>query len=110
MARTCRHDKSRHRPKGLLPATARAWTCIHCRLCRQGCMDVQRNDVIVLAGRGFGLKVAFDAAQSVRESSCVAGGKCVRACPTGALRPHGAVTCPCPAPGHPVRARLRTHK
>ncbi|WP_221930900.1 formate dehydrogenase subunit alpha [Telmatospirillum sp. J64-1] len=70
------------------PAMAvRLDACITCGLCMRACRDVQVNDVIGLAGRGFGTKVVFDLDDAMGHSSCVGCGECVQACPTGALLP-----------------------
>ena len=59
--------------------------CIHCNLCVRACREVQVNDVIGMAYRGHGAKIVFDFDQAMGESTCVACGECVQACPTGAL-------------------------
>ena len=59
--------------------------CINCTLCVRACRDVQVNDVIGMAFRGHGAKVVFDFDAGMGESTCVACGECVQACPTGAL-------------------------
>ena len=59
--------------------------CIHCNLCVRACREVQVNDVIGLAYRGAGSKIVFDFDDPMGESTCVACGECVQACPTGAL-------------------------
>ncbi|MDH3593226.1 MAG: formate dehydrogenase subunit alpha [Rhodospirillales bacterium] len=59
--------------------------CIHCNLCVRACREVQVNDVIGLAYRGHGAKIVFDFDTDMGESTCVACGECVQACPTGAL-------------------------
>jgi formate dehydrogenase major subunit len=61
--------------------------CIQCTRCLRACRDVQVNDVIGLAGRGAHAQIVFDAHASLGDSSCVACGECVQACPTGALMP-----------------------
>ena len=61
--------------------------CIQCNLCVRACREVQVNDVIGLAGRGHDAKIVFDMDDPMGESSCVACGECVQACPTGALMP-----------------------
>jgi formate dehydrogenase major subunit len=63
--------------------------CIHCNLCVRACREVQVNDVIGMAYRGHGAKVIFDFDQPMGESTCVACGECVQACPTGALMEAG---------------------
>ena len=59
--------------------------CIHCTRCVRACREVQVNDVIGMAGRGVGNLIVFDMGEGLGESSCVACGECVQACPTGAL-------------------------
>ena len=61
--------------------------CIHCTLCVRACREVQVNDVIGMAGRGHEEKIVFDMDDPMGLSTCVAGGECVPACPTGALMP-----------------------
>jgi formate dehydrogenase major subunit len=61
--------------------------CIHCNLCVRACREVQVNDVIGMAGRGHNEKIVFDFDDPMGNSTCVACGECVQACPTGALMP-----------------------
>jgi formate dehydrogenase major subunit len=61
--------------------------CIHCNLCVRACREVQVNDVIGMAGRGIQEKIVFDFDDPMGNSTCVACGECVQACPTGALMP-----------------------
>src|SRR6266478_9539743 len=61
--------------------------CIHCNLCVRACREVQVNDVIGMAGRGHLEKIVFDFDDPMGNSTCVACGECVQACPTGALMP-----------------------
>jgi len=59
--------------------------CIQCNLCVRACREVQVNDVIGMAYRGHDAKVIFDFDDPMGDSTCVACGECVQACPTGAL-------------------------
>jgi formate dehydrogenase major subunit len=61
--------------------------CIQCNLCVRACREVQVNDVIGMAGRGHLEKIVFDFDDPMGQSTCVACGECVQACPTGALMP-----------------------
>ena len=61
--------------------------CIQCTRCVRACREVQVNDVIGYAGRGPDSKIVFDFDDPMGESTCVACGECVQACPTGALMP-----------------------
>ena len=61
--------------------------CIHCNLCVRACREVQVNDVIGMAGRGHTAEIVFDQNDPMGDSTCVACGECVQACPTGALMP-----------------------
>ena len=65
--------------------------CINCNLCVRACREVQVNDVIGMAGRGHGEKIVFDFDDPMGQSTCVACGECVQACPTGALMPSSLV-------------------
>ncbi|MSP68024.1 MAG: formate dehydrogenase subunit alpha [Alphaproteobacteria bacterium] len=65
--------------------------CIHCTRCVRACREVQVNDVIGMASRGSHDKIVFDFDDPMGESTCVACGECVQACPTGALMPAGGV-------------------
>ena len=59
--------------------------CIQCNLCVRACREVQVNDVIGMAGRGHDSFPVFDFDDPMGDSTCVACGECVQACPTGAL-------------------------
>ena len=61
--------------------------CIQCNLCVRACREVQVNDVIGMAARGYHEKIVFDFDDPMGNSTCVACGECVQACPTGALMP-----------------------
>lgn len=65
--------------------------CIHCNLCVRACREVQVNDVIGMSGRGHDTKITFDFDDPMGQSTCVACGECVQACPTGALMPAAAL-------------------
>jgi formate dehydrogenase major subunit len=61
--------------------------CIQCKRCVRACREEQVNDVIGYAFRGNGSKIVFDLDDPMGDSTCVACGECVQACPTGALMP-----------------------
>jgi formate dehydrogenase major subunit len=61
--------------------------CIQCTRCVRACREEQVNDVIGYAFRGSDSKIVFDFDDPMGESTCVACGECVQACPTGALAP-----------------------
>jgi len=61
--------------------------CIQCTRCVRACREAQVNDVIGYAFRGARSQVVFDLNDPMGESTCVACGECVQACPTGALAP-----------------------
>jgi formate dehydrogenase major subunit len=61
--------------------------CIQCNLCVRACREVQVNDVIGMAYRSHLAKIVFDFDDPMGQSTCVACGECVQACPTGALMP-----------------------
>ncbi len=61
--------------------------CIQCTRCLRACRDEQVNDVIGLAFRGEQAQIVFDMGDAMADSTCVACGECVQACPTGALSP-----------------------
>ena len=62
-------------------------SCIQCTRCVRACREVQVNDVIGYAGRGTHSEIVFDLGDPMGQSTCVACGECVQACPTGALMP-----------------------
>ena len=61
--------------------------CIQCTRCVRACREEQVNDVIGYAFRGKRSEIVFDMGAPMGESTCVACGECVQACPTGALAP-----------------------
>src|SRR3954464_5448691 len=81
---------ARHQPAADLSQPAMAVNldaCIQCKRCVRACREEQVNDVIGYAFRGGGSKIVFDFNDPMGESTCVACGECVQACPTGALMP-----------------------
>ena len=65
--------------------------CIQCNRCVRACREEQVNDVIGYAMRGAHSEIVFDLNDPMGESTCVACGECVQACPTGALMPKGLI-------------------
>ncbi len=61
--------------------------CIQCNRCVRACREEQVNDVIGYAMRGSHSEIVFDLSDPMGDSTCVACGECVQACPTGALMP-----------------------
>ena len=61
--------------------------CIQCTRCIRACRETQGNDVLGLAFRGGHAQIVFDQNDPMGESTCVACGECVQACPTGAIAP-----------------------
>ncbi len=61
--------------------------CIQCNRCVRACREEQVNDVIGYALRGAHSEIVFDLDDPMGDSTCVACGECVQACPTGALMP-----------------------
>jgi formate dehydrogenase major subunit len=81
---------SRHQPSPDLShagMTVRLDACIQCTRCVRACREVQVNDVIGYAARGADAHIVFDFDDPMGQSTCVACGECVQACPTGALMP-----------------------
>ena len=82
--------EAREQPKADLSHPAIAVNldaCIQCTRCVRACREVQVNDVIGYAYRGDRSVPVFDFDDPMGESTCVACGECVQACPTGALMP-----------------------
>ena len=61
--------------------------CIQCTRCVRACREAQVNDVIGYSWRGSHARITFDFDDPMGDSTCVACGECVQACPTGALAP-----------------------
>ncbi|MBJ7421190.1 MAG: (2Fe-2S)-binding protein, partial [Rhodoferax sp.] len=56
--------------------------CIQCNRCVRACREEQVNDVIGYAMRGSHSEIVFDLHDPMGDSTCVACGECVQACPT----------------------------
>ncbi|RYZ68057.1 MAG: 2Fe-2S iron-sulfur cluster binding domain-containing protein, partial [Proteobacteria bacterium] len=81
---------ARHQPPADLSHPAMAVNldaCIQCNRCVRACREEQVNDVIGYAFRGGHSAIVFDLQDGMGDSTCVACGECVQACPTGALMP-----------------------
>lgn len=63
--------------------------CILCGKCIRMCAEVQGNNIIDFAYRGFNTKVAPAMDTPYSESDCVFCGNCVSVCPVGALSEKG---------------------
>jgi predicted molibdopterin-dependent oxidoreductase YjgC len=59
--------------------------CILCGRCVRGCLNVQMNGVIDVAGRGSDAFITTFNNTELMESNCVFCGECVQSCPVGAL-------------------------
>ena len=66
-------------------------SCIQCTRCVRACREEQVNNVIGYANRGASAEIVFDFGDAMGDSTCVACGECVQACPTGALAPTRSV-------------------
>ncbi len=59
--------------------------CIDCNRCVRACDEIQGEQVLSVAGRGFDARVIKGQDVSFNESSCVSCGACAQTCPTGAI-------------------------
>lgn len=60
--------------------------CILCGLCVRACSEVQGNDAIDFANRGFESQVAAPFGEGLEQGGCTFCGHCLDLCPTGALQ------------------------
>ena len=82
------YEREQREPDFSHPAMeVRLAACIQCTRCVRACREVQVNDVIGYAYRGAHAFPVFDIDDPMGDSTCVACGECVQACPTGALLP-----------------------
>ena len=59
--------------------------CIDCNRCVRACDEIQGEQVLSVAGRGFEARIIKGQDVSFKESDCVSCGACAQTCPTGAI-------------------------
>jgi bidirectional [NiFe] hydrogenase diaphorase subunit len=68
--------------------------CVLCSRCVRVCWHIEGAGTKNVAGRGSHARIISDLDQPWGDSeTCTSCGKCVQACPTGALFHRGATTC-----------------
>jgi NAD-reducing hydrogenase small subunit len=95
--------------------------CILCTRCVRACSELEGAHALAVVGHGIGSRIATDGATWGESRACTDCGRCVSACPTGAifekslsaqgLLPRGepaAVPAPAPIPAGTRRLRLAT--
>jgi len=59
--------------------------CIDCNRCVRACDEIQGEQVLSVAGRGFDARIIKGQDVNFNESNCVSCGACAQTCPTGAI-------------------------
>ncbi len=59
--------------------------CIDCNRCVRACDEIQGEQVLSVAGRGFDARIIKGQDVSFNDSACVSCGACAQTCPTGAI-------------------------
>ena len=59
--------------------------CIDCNRCVRACDEIQGEQILSVAGRGFDARIIKGQDVSFNESDCVSCGACAQTCPTGAI-------------------------
>ncbi|MDX2369790.1 MAG: formate dehydrogenase subunit alpha [Colwellia sp.] len=59
--------------------------CIDCNRCVRACDEIQGEQVLSVAGRGFDARIIKGQDVSFNDSDCVSCGACAQTCPTGAI-------------------------
>jgi formate dehydrogenase major subunit len=59
--------------------------CIDCNRCVRACDEIQGEQVLSVAGRGFDARIIKGQDVNFKDSDCVSCGACAQTCPTGAI-------------------------
>ncbi|WP_114327052.1 formate dehydrogenase subunit alpha [Candidatus Colwellia aromaticivorans] len=59
--------------------------CIDCNRCVRACDEIQGEQVLSVAGRGFDARIIKGQDVSFNDSDCISCGACAQTCPTGAI-------------------------